>query len=85
MTREEEPEDRGQERPALPKRAPAPVRRGPRPRPGRPGPEPAEPGPIAAVRRMRHRKVPLERVRRALEELNVEGEPPPRGDGTGGD
>lgn len=68
----------------LPKRAPAPVPRGPRPRPGLLA-DPAEPGPIAALRRTRRAAVPLERVRRALEELDEQGEPSHGGDGRRGE
>lgn len=90
MTREEnraeesgKPEGSG-EALGLPKRVPAPVPRGPRPRPGLFGPDPAEPGPIAALRRTRRAAVPLERVRRALEGLDEQGEPSHGDDGARG-
>ncbi|MFD6096160.1 hypothetical protein ACFVWN_23005 [Nocardiopsis flavescens] len=66
---------------ALPRRSPSPVPRGPRPGPGVLGPDPAEPGPLAALRRLHRAGVPLERVRRGLQELNDEsGAPGPGGD-----
>lgn len=78
------PEGTGEGR-GLPKRVPAPVPRGPRPRPGLFGPDPAEPGPIAALRRTRRAAVPLERVRRALEEIDEQGEPSHGDDGARGE
>lgn len=94
MTREESRPERPREAEGpggihgLPKRVPAPVPRGPRPRPGLFGPDPAEPGPIAALRRTRRAAVPLERVRRALEELDEpdhQGEPSHGDDGRRGE
>lgn len=67
-------EPEGREGP-LPRREPSPVPRGPRPRPGLFGPAPAEPAPLAALRRLHRARVPLERVRRALQELDDEGGP----------
>ena len=72
----------------LPRRVPAPVPRGPRPGPELAGPDPDEPGPIAALRRARNAVVPLERVRRALEELDEpdeQGEPSHGDDGRRGE
>ncbi|NKY98791.1 hypothetical protein [Nocardiopsis alborubida] len=56
---------------ALPKRTPSPVPRGPRPRPGLLGPKEPEPGPLAALRRAQRAAAPLERVRRALQDLDA--------------